>query len=291
MRGLLLAFAIIVTPFSHAATITVKDNGYGCMASAIAVSGEINTGDFSKFINALKQLTDKYGREECTKGLTYVSVNSEGGSVDEAIRIGEEIRKNNLGVMINKEDRCYSSCVFILAGATDKIPLGRVGIHRPYISKIKEGNQYADVRKSRDSASQKIRLYLSSVDVPESLLDEMLSYSPEHMKILSSDELFKFRLAGKDATREELDVASIANYYNITSAEYRKRDIRFRKACSQSTKGKFDKSRAEICMESVMLNISESEAENRLVKVKQMCSQLDYQQQQSCKKKYLVDLY
>jgi hypothetical protein len=65
-----------------------------------------------------------------------VHINSVGGSVSEALKIGRFLRSHNASVGLWKGDQCLSSCVFILmagvmrdAHAVDAID----GIHRPFL--------------------------------------------------------------------------------------------------------------------------------------------------------------
>jgi hypothetical protein len=127
----------------------------------------------------------------------------------------------------------------------------------------------------------RIKSYLNYVDVPSSLLDDMLAYPPEDIKILSYEELLKYRLTGKDATKDEVDTAEIANFYNLSSAEYRRRSQIFEKRCVGLVDPS-NASRAQVCLYSVMLNVSESEVELRLAKARKNCLHLTDQKFTAC---------
>jgi hypothetical protein len=274
---------------SFAAVISTYDNGKGCWISGVRLSGEIERGDLQNFNNALTQLKKKYGVSPCTSGSTHVYVDSNGGDVDEALLIGKEIRQNKLNVTVTEGSHCYSSCVFLLAGGIDRYVMGSVGIHRPYFTAISKDKSADEIRTLRESLNLRIKNFFKFVDVPESLLDEMLSYPPENIKILTEQELLKYRLTGKDATVDELDTANHANYYNLSSAEYRKRNskasICFRK---YSVNKNIDK--LEPCVQSFLLNVKEEEAIKRNERVSLICSGItDSVESWKCRRRILVE--
>ena len=67
--------------------------------------------------------------------------------------------------------------------------------------------------------------YLSEMDVATSLVDEMISIPPESIKILSYDEMVRYRLFGYDANYEEKQTAEAAAVFGISSSEKRRRDL------------------------------------------------------------------
>jgi hypothetical protein len=283
-----LFFLYYISSFSFAATVTTLESGNDCVWSGVVINGTIEVGDNNKFRKALVQLHSKYGIKNCSSGQSYVIIKSDGGDVDESILIGKEIRKNNLGVIIKQDSNCYSSCVLILAGGVNKIIMGQVGVHRPYFSLLNVGKNIDEVRKLRDGINQRIKNYLNYVDVPETLLEEMLAHLPENIKLLSNQDLVRFRLIGKDATQDEIDTANIANHYNLSSAEYRRRMSNFETKCPNLFLNDQLTARAQFCMYSVILNITEAEVERRMSKVKSNCSSFSGEQSKICIRNILV---
>jgi hypothetical protein len=285
-------FAFVLTFFSlhsFSAVISVYDNGKDCWLSGIRLSGEIERGDLQTFNNALTQLKRKYGESQCNSGLTIVYVDSNGGDIDEALSIGKEIRNNNLNVTVTGGSHCYSSCVFLLAGGVVRSVFGTVGIHRPYFTSMSKDKSTDEVRTLRESLNLRIKNFFKYVDVPESLLDEMLSYPPDNMKILTEQDLLKYRLTGKDATADELDTAKIASYYNLSSAEYRKRNSKASICFSKYSGSKYT-NKLEPCVHSFILNITEEEAVRRFAKVSSICLGIsDNTDSWKCRRRVLVE--
>ena len=77
----------------------------------VRVEGQIVPGDAERLANLALPLR----REDALTYLwLYVTINSEGGSVSEALKIGRFLRSHNASVQFRKGDQCLSSCVFIL---------------------------------------------------------------------------------------------------------------------------------------------------------------------------------
>ena len=89
-------------------------------ARSLLISGEIVKGDFDKF----KYLI------ESNSGLR-IDLNSEGGSVIEALAIGELIQTRRLATNVPNGATCASACVTILAGGVIRTahPNSKIGIH------------------------------------------------------------------------------------------------------------------------------------------------------------------
>lgn len=107
------------------------------------------------------------------------SIDSTGGSVVAAMKIGRLLRQERGSVMI--EGVCFSACVFVLAGAVDRVifPPGKVGIHRPYLVSVA-----SDARHEIESALRLMRDYLREMDVSPQLADDMIAVEPEDNRIL-----------------------------------------------------------------------------------------------------------
>ena len=263
MKKLLFIIPMLFSSSMFAANVTLHDSGQACFSTVTDIEGDIEAGDFKKFQNVVSTLKNKYGENNCKNGFITIRINSRGGNVDEALLIGREIRKNSVGVVVLEKSQCLSSCVFILASGVQKFAMGTVGIHRPYFTYLQAGKSADEVRSLRDSLNQRIKSFLNYVDVPESLLEEMLAYPPEKMKVLSEQDLIKFRLTGVDATQDEIDTANQANFYNLTSAEMRIRWGEATAKCSYPMIANPNGEKISKCLDTWILKISDSEWEKR----------------------------
>lgn len=235
-----------------------------CAGSGLILQGRIKPGDASRFSGALNEITSKYGRENCAQGTTFVWLNSEGGSVEEALHIGREVRANNLITQVRAGESCNSSCVFVYAAGVLKIPDGSIGIHRPYFSALSASASQAEVRQRREALSAAIKAFLIEVDVPIALLEDMLSVAPDEIRVLKRPELERLRLFGTDPTFDEFQTAQRAAMYGMTSAEYRRADAESMDRCPMDVN-------FGTCREAVILKIPLSEVQRRETKVRQVC--------------------
>lgn len=181
---------------------------------AIVIFDSIKQEDVNKFQSMIKQL-----RMNDPNIIIRVDLKSNGGDVDAALKIGGIMRKTIASVAVVPEKGiCASACVFILAGAANRIVSGQVGIHRPYdpgntnISSKSQKMKYARLAK-------KIKDYLSEMNIQPKLYDDMIYISPENIKILSINELQSYGLGVNDPYIEEATSASYAKQLGISRQE------------------------------------------------------------------------
>ena len=106
-----------IAPLSaQAANVFCQNNN---CAGVIEIKGEISRGDYDKLSVALEGVDP-----------VFISIDSPGGSIDEAMKIGQLLRNRELAVEVADSGECVSACVLILAGAVHRLPNDRVGIHR-----------------------------------------------------------------------------------------------------------------------------------------------------------------
>lgn len=190
----------------------------------IFINGEINS-DLESSIRTVVGFYVYRFREQISRheiGGWFI-VDSIGGDVEAALRIGRMLRSVNASVAIPMRGRCYSSCVFLIVGAVERMSLGQVGIHRPYFGAVGRNVPAAEVRNRINAIDNLIERYLQDMNVPVSLLHAMKSVRPEDIQILSDHDLQRFMLNSPDPVWDELDVARQAWIYGTSSAEFRRR--------------------------------------------------------------------
>lgn len=162
------------------------------------------------------------------------SIDSTGGSVIAAIKIGRLLRQERETVMV--EGVCFSACVFVLAGAVDRavFPPGKVGIHRPYLVSYS-----SDARHEIESALRLMRDYLREMDVSPRLADDMIAVEPEDNRVLTTSQLASYGLLGVDraekqqrAIDQEVKDLEEAKALGLDRREYNRRKSRAKLLCS-----------------------------------------------------------
>ncbi len=98
LRGVLVSVLIFWGNSAFSADIISVPQG-------IYFEGEIVEGDFNKIVNLSRNLPQK-----------NFYLNSGGGQVSEALKIGEFIRNNGFATNLPPESLCASACVIIFAG-------------------------------------------------------------------------------------------------------------------------------------------------------------------------------
>jgi hypothetical protein len=235
----------------------------------IEISGSISAGDAERFERTISQAS-------CH--LSTVTLNSDGGDMGEAIKIGRTLRRTRAFAGVPVGDRCVSSCVLVFAGGASKFFGGRVGIHRPYFADARQLSA-GEIATEWRRMTAELRQYLDEMNVSAALADAMISTAPEQVKWLSYEDLEGYGLTG-DPIEEEVSVAEQASYYKLTSAEYRERQANALQACDALLRARppFFQTPSEkswnpvfICLDAEILQRPRAEITQRYEKARSMC--------------------
>lgn len=228
---ILSVLAIATTPalagsFDDIPAIDLSDTEVGCTKSPCFISllGEIGPGQVSSIERKLS--TRPPG------AFVTLMIAGPGGDVESAMKIGRILRKNApIMATVPPSTSCASACVLALVGATTRLVGGQVGIHRPYTTAHRSNDNLQTRQATLRSTEAGIRSYLAEMNVPESLLDEMLRYDAGSLHIMSSDELSRFRITGTDYVWQDLQDSRAAARYGIDKATYLRRGSQAEKEC------------------------------------------------------------
>jgi hypothetical protein len=188
------------------------------------IDGEI-TPDTEASIRHLVSYVREFREDDVQENRisAWIYVNSGGGDLEAAIRIGRMMRSINASVTVEPDSRCSSACVFLLAGAVQRITLGQVGIHRPHFAVMGRSLPASEVRARINAMDALIEAFLNDMNVPVDLLRAMKGIWPEDIQVLSAQDLQRFMLSSPDPVWDELDVARQAWEYGNSSGEFRDR--------------------------------------------------------------------
>jgi hypothetical protein len=198
------------------------------------ISGTINNqmeSDFRTLYNALKG-DALFQKQKANYVTPMVHVNSEGGSVSSAIRIGRMLRDLNAWTMVPAAGTCSSSCVFLLIGGVNRDVWGRVGVHRPYFESLDRRRTQAEVSADIRGLDAMIITYLRDMNISSNFLDFMKGVPPDQMRWLSDSDLQTFGLSAPDPVFDELRIAQDAWRHGTTSAIFRQRMVESRRCFS-----------------------------------------------------------
>jgi hypothetical protein len=143
----------------------------------IEISGPIGPADDVTF----REIQSKERFSHAT-----VYLNSPGGMVDPAIRIGQAIRAAAWTTSVEAGDTCASACVIIWAGGIHRYLLGRLGLHSA-ATRISE-NPPRYIRYEIGNA--KIAAYFREMGMPQALIDLWPKADPDRLNFVTYDDFY-----------------------------------------------------------------------------------------------------
>jgi hypothetical protein len=210
----------------------------------VSISGTIVERDARAF-EALSQ--------ELERTVPYVKLDSIGGDVDAAMRIGRLIRKYEGHTIIEREPapgdvvgrdnaNCYSSCALIfIAGVARFVNSsgGQLGLHRPYFVSAPQDRQVLE--KKVPLMLSQIRQYITEMGITQNFYEQMVNTEPSQMVVYGNPnvELKDYNRAvgirtvvgnwtklvpAHDPVYEEIVTSYDARRYGVTTLEMRKRE-------------------------------------------------------------------
>jgi hypothetical protein len=189
----------------------------------IRIEGKIVPATLDDVEKALADRQEMMDREGASNDWWVIHLDSPGGDLQTAFAIGRLFRSVDAPVEVGPNQACVSACVLVLAGATHRIILGRVGIHRPFFETPKDKVDFDKVQKAYNVMTEQIRAYLREMNVSERLADDMMIVPPEQVRILSSIERAEYGLGIVDPVAKEKADLEEAQKLGIDRQEYMRR--------------------------------------------------------------------
>jgi len=108
---------------SDAADIQLTENMAGTNIDAVAIHGEIQHGDYTTFVGMLKP-----------NHRALVILESSGGTIQDALSIGTEIRLRGFSTSVLQNGECYSACALIWLAGVHRLMAtsSKIGFHAAY---------------------------------------------------------------------------------------------------------------------------------------------------------------
>lgn len=196
--------------------------------STVYLRGDIAAGWPERFVSTLEAMDRKCGAGR----LTYtVVLDSSGGNVESALAMGQILRATAATAYVRNGATCGSACVFVLAGAVQRVVDGNVAIHRPFFTDSKLVG-YAERQRRYTRLRKDILKFFQAMNVPTGLLDAMLVVPPDEGHVLSEQELEKYGLSRHDPVwQEEIDIG-LSKTFGISRMEFNRRSARAKKVCA-----------------------------------------------------------
>ncbi len=191
----------------------------------IRIQGQIVAGTRARFEKALARLQQ---REPL-----IVELDSQGGDVATALKMGRMLRSSRGHTVINGNATCASACVLLFGAGVSRFVVngGKLGIHRPALAAAPAESDTATVKAAADQGARELRTYAAEMNINERLIDDMLVVPPQNVRWLSSEDRQGYGLGFLDPVYEETAIIEGAKTYNITPSEYRRRDELAKATC------------------------------------------------------------
>jgi hypothetical protein len=235
-KMLLVVVASLVLPSLASAEVSYTPPS-GKRLPTLLISGQIRREDLKDFL-----AFTRVAREDDSspaKGFYWVDLDSIGGDVETALAMGRILRLDT-GAFAHVPDnsKCFSSCVFVLAGATKRYVSGTVGIHRPY-APVDNATTASAQKQRYESLEKEVKAFLQAVNIAQELYDHMIRIPPEKVKVLSPDDLQRYGLNENDPYEDAARVAGLAKSFGISHEEFLRREAKANAECGNDDMGCF----------------------------------------------------
>jgi len=168
------------TPLPKRLTLTVVEGG-----ARVLLEGGIMAGDaerIEKQITALEPQPDG------------VILNSPGGSVSDALRLGRYIRDTDLTTALRSGDICYSACPYMLAAGTrrDVPDDASVGVHQHFFGESTLLPAFVAVEDIQRGQGE-VMTYLNQMGIDPLVMQHALVTPPDEIYLLLPEQLTRYR--------------------------------------------------------------------------------------------------
>lgn len=160
---------------------------------AAALTFEIG-GEDSRWVYALGVIEDGdterlFDLVHDQDGVTHVVLQSHGGSVVEAMRLGRLIRSFDMNTLVDPDGYCLSACFFAFAGGLDRgVPTtARLGVHQ--FSGTAEGESADRAQALAQTLTADLLAYVDEMGLDVGVMAAALRTAPDDMHVFSRHEL------------------------------------------------------------------------------------------------------
>lgn len=162
----------------------------------VALSGSIVANDAERVIASLAAALERHKGDRKIVGL---SLNSPGGLVFEAMKIGDFVDAAKIPVLVTERSSCESACFFIFMRAPGKFLAhgARIGVHSTSFN----GREDANTSLTTVAVARLAR----EAGVPQSVIGKMVTAEPGEIGYLSDSELKQMGAVFLDDDDSRLD--------------------------------------------------------------------------------------
>ena len=217
MRSSIVVACFVASTFSAQADMRITRDSKmepSLIAGALFVdiTGTITNRDAEQFQDISKEL--EYAN------VVIVDLDSTGGDLSAAIRIGRLVRKYEVWTSIPHSGKCYSSCALIFIAGVQRSSDGELGVHRPYVSSAPQGGETLEKQIALELSM--IKSYIGEMGVSNGFYQQMVNTEPSQMVIYAKND-YKAMFPLEDPVHDEMMTTRLARKYGVTTSTLRQR--------------------------------------------------------------------
>lgn len=142
-------------------------------------------------------------------GNRVLDIDSSGGRIEDAIRAGDAIAESGWTIWVREGAVCHSACVLALASGDMRMVAGHVGVHR-MVRIGSAATSRAELNQELQAVYEEMKRYLQRNGAAVAVADLMMTVPNHSLRLLTTDELDWFGLAGRNAAEDDLQRIELA---------------------------------------------------------------------------------
>jgi hypothetical protein len=156
-----------------------------------------------------------------------VDLNSVGGSVDAAMKIGRIIRAGEATTLISPYEKCLSSCALIYIAGVARSNSGVIGLHRPFLGAALSREA---IERAVPVMLQRVKDYVREMGISDAFYDAMVNTEVSEARLYRGNEI-KILVPDTDPTYDEIQNSYLARQYGVSAQEMRRRRSEIKELC------------------------------------------------------------
>jgi hypothetical protein len=225
--NLIVAIFLVATVTAQAEILIDRNDLFKNILIRIWITGTITERDGEDF-----QVISK----EFEYATPQVNLDSRGGDVFAAIKIGRLIRKYDGTTVIgysqnslfwprpafsSPPSKCYSSCALIFIAGVERKGFDELGLHRPYLAAAPQSRVILEKRVPLMLSM--VKSYVAEMGITDNFYQQMVNTEPSKIMIYKGGDIERL-VPVEDAVYAEIKIAQQARRYGITTSEMRQRN-------------------------------------------------------------------
>lgn len=152
--------------------------------STITLTGQIAWGDGARIGQELST------RASAGQDVTRIRLDSTGGSVADALEIGETVRAAGIDTEVGDNGVCLSACPYVFAGgvAREVAATGQLGVHQHYFGESTILPAFMAVEDVQRGQAE-VMSYLARMGIALGVMEHAMRTPPDQIYLLSREEM------------------------------------------------------------------------------------------------------